>query len=110
MTKLTRPLSRSTVKKLDRSFGTPDANRPLVVTLIPGTTEDDGTGRPDMIEFRPLGTRRPEHLTVIDGYRYAMRCRLNRLHLEKASRTKAAKAARNLARRIKAAEKRLTRP
>jgi len=61
-----------------------------------------------MLELRPLGTRRPERIAVLDVYRLALRCRVNLLVLEKARARKAAKAERLASQRQARAEKRLT--
>ena len=102
MTTLTKPVSRVTPGKLDGTFG-PDRNKRVVITLIPG----DGENRPDMLELRPERTRRPEQVAVIDCYRFALRCRVNRQVLEKARERKSRKAARLAALRVQRAEKRL---
>lgn len=66
MTDLHKPVYRVTTGALDGSFG-PDRGRRLVAGLAPG----------DLIELRPQGTRRTERLSLLDVYRYAVRCRLN---------------------------------
>jgi hypothetical protein len=95
------PVKRITVLLLDGAFG-PDEGRRIVVSFIPGKP-----GVADLLELRPLGTRRPERLAVLDVYRYAIRCRVNRELLEKARAQKAAKVQRLADRRQAAAERRL---
>lgn len=102
MTPLRKPIHRITQATLDGSFG-PDRNRRLVVTLIPGHD-----GQPDLIELRPLGTRRPERGAALDIYRFLIRSRANADHLAKARARKERKAARLAALRQARAEKRLT--
>lgn len=63
------PVKRVSVEPLDGSFG-PDRGRRIVVAFVPGWP-----GIADRLELRPLGTRRPESLAVVDLYRYALRCR-----------------------------------
>jgi hypothetical protein len=97
MTKLNKPVARISDVQLDGSFG-PDRNRRIVVTIHPNGT----------LELRPERTRRSETIHLLDAYRFALRCRVNRITLEKA-RTKKAKRAERLARaRQERAEKRLT--
>lgn len=74
MTTLTKPIHRITSAKLDGTFGV-DRNRRIVVTLVPG----DGREVPDLFELRPLRTRRPERVAVMDVYRWALQ---NRVRLE----------------------------
>jgi hypothetical protein len=100
VTSLNKVLHRVTRSTLDGSFG-PDRNRRIVVTLTPGD--------PDLIELRPLGTRRSEKGAVLDVYRYLLRCRVNAGVLEKARARKAAKAVRLAAARQSRAEARLLR-
>lgn len=98
------PVKRVTVEPLDGQFG-PDRGRRVVVAFIPGKD-----GVPDMLELRPLGTRRAESLAVMDVYRYALRCRVNRDLLERARQRKARKALRLAQARQARAEKRLLQP
>lgn len=96
MTKLNTPVRRVSDATLDGSFG-PDRNRRIVVTLHPNGT----------IELRPERTRRSEIIHLLDAYRYALRCRVNRVTLEKARDKKARKAVRLARQRQERAEKRL---
>jgi len=82
---------------LDGSFG-PDRDKKIIVTLHP-----DGR-----LELRPERTQRTETIHLVDVYRYALRCRVNRDLLEKARLKKEKKAIRLAAERQKRAEKRLT--
>lgn len=103
MTRLTKPVARVTNSRLSAQYG-PDSDRPVVVRLIPG----EGTReRPDMLELRPLGTRRPELLDVRDAYRIALQGRANREHLSKAREAKERKAARLAAQRQQRFERRM---
>lgn len=104
MTPLKKPVSRRINGALDGSFG-PDSDKRIVVTLLPG----DGAKIHDLLELRPERTRRAERIAVIDVYRYAIRCRVNRELLERARNRKAKHAAELAARRLASAEKRLTR-
>ena len=101
----TSKVKRLTRGSLDGSFG-PDRNKRLVLTYIPG----DGDKVADLLELKPIRTRRPERIAVLDVYRYALRCRVNLELLTKARAAKERKAARLASERIKRAEKRLTRP
>lgn len=92
-------LTRTLAATLDGSFG-PDRDKRIVITLHP-----DGR-----IELRPERTRRSETLHVLDAYRFAMRCRVNRSVLEKARLAKERRAIRLAAQRQDRAEKRLLRP
>ena len=89
------PVSRVTKDALGHNFGS-DKRKRLVVTLRAG----------DVIEMRPERTGRVYSLKAVDVYRYMIRSAANLVALEKARNKKAAKAARNAARRIKAAEAR----
>jgi hypothetical protein len=89
-------ITRKTRATLDRTFG-PDHDKAIIVTLHP-----DGR-----IELRPERTRRSETLSLIDVYRYAIRCRVGRGQLEKARERKARKAERLARQRQERAEKRL---
>lgn len=86
MTALNKPIRRVTKTALDKTYGC-DSDRRVVVTLIPG----NGNDVPDLIELRPERTRRSEAIALMDVYRYAMRCRINKQLLEKARAKKAAK-------------------
>jgi len=101
MTTLNSPVTRRLIKPLDGTFCR-DAGATIVATLLPGTDTV-----PDMIEIRPLRSRRPERLALCDVYRLALRARVSREVLERARETKAQKAAKRIARKIKAAERRL---
>jgi hypothetical protein len=68
VTELLKPVYRVTVGALDGSFG-PDRGRRLVAGFAPG----------DLIEIRPQGTRRTERVSLLDVYRYAVRCRIGSL-------------------------------
>lgn len=95
------PVKRVSVETLDGSFG-PDRGRRIVVAFVPGKP-----GVLDRLEFRPHGTRRAESLTVIDCYRWALRCRVGREQLERARQRKARKAERLARLRQQRAERRL---
>lgn len=97
-------VKRVTAGSLDGSFG-PDAGRRVIVGFIPGDGKPGGI--PDVLELRPLRTRRAERLAVIDIYRYALRCRVNRELLEKARDKKSRKAERLARARQERAERRL---
>lgn len=88
MTKLHKKLTRVGQAPLGFSFGS-DRGKRIVVSLLPG----NGSDVDDMIELRPERTQRAETLRVSDIYRYAIQCRLNRAHLEKAREKKAKKDA-----------------
>lgn len=103
MTPLRKPVTRSTAAELDGHFG-PDRGKRLVVTLIPGRP-----GAPDMIELRPLGTRRAERIAVMDVYQYALRSRVARDMLVKARAVKARRAEAREKRRLDAQTRRLAR-
>lgn len=101
MTPLSKPISRKTNTKLDGSFG-PDRDKHIVVKLVPG----DGKEIPDLLELRPIRTQRVERVAVMDVYRWAMRCRVNRELLEKARARKEVKAQQRASRRLDAQERR----
>jgi predicted component of type VI protein secretion system len=96
------PIVRRGTEALGYAFG-PDRNRRLVISL-------QAIGDEDYIRLRPHGTRRSELVRLIDVYRFALRCRVNRELLEKARAKKEKKAAQRAARRIDRAHKRLFRP
>lgn len=105
MTRLTRAVRRLTVGALSGQFG-PDANRRMVVSIVPG----DGRELPDMIHIKPMGRfakLATERISIMDAYRIAMRNRVNLEVLTKARTTKAAKALKRESRRIKAQERKL---
>lgn len=102
MTKLKKPIARVTQTALDASFG-PDRNRPIVITITPGNGKDVQ----DTFTLRPHGTRRAEVIAVIDCYRFALRCRVNKEVLERARQKKALKQAKRERESIKRAERRL---
>jgi hypothetical protein len=83
MTPLTKPCRRVTRGALDWHFGK-DSGRRLVAELAPG----------DLLTLRPLGTRRPETVSLFDVHAWAIRCRVNHALLEKARAAKATKARR----------------
>jgi hypothetical protein len=99
---ITSKVRRLTLGALDGSFG-PDRDKRLVVAFVPG----DGDKIPDMLEIRPIRTRRTERIAVVDVYRYAIRCRVNLGVLAKARAKKEAKAQRLANERIARREKRL---
>jgi hypothetical protein len=88
MTELKKKVSRVARKPLGHGFGS-DHRRPLVCAFIPG----NGADVDDLLELRPHGTRRPELIALVDVYRFAIRCRVGRLQLEKARAKKAKKEA-----------------
>lgn len=77
MTNLDKPISRRTRSYLGGNYGL-DRNRRLVATLEPG----------DLITLRPEGTRRSESVSLLDVYHFAIRCKTNRINLEKARKRK----------------------
>jgi hypothetical protein len=81
MTPLNKPCRRITRGALDKAFGA-DCGRRLVAELAPG----------DLLIIRPLGTRRPETVELLDVYIWAIKCRVNLARLEKAREAKARKA------------------
>jgi hypothetical protein len=97
----TSKVRRMTVGQLPGYFG-PDSGRRIIITIVPG----QGTV-PDMLVLRPFRTRRPESVSVIDVYRYALQCRANLEFLEKAREKKARKAARLASQRQERAERKL---
>ena len=105
MTILNKPYHRVTRGALPASFGS-DRDRRIVVTLLPGNGDDV----PDLLELRPQGTRRPERLALIDVYHFAIRCRVNRTHLERAREKKLKKQASREQAAIARTERRLARP
>jgi hypothetical protein len=86
MTTLRKPVHRVAPQPLSAFYG-PDSGKRIVVSLTPGNGGDVA----DLITLRPERTRRAEVIAVVDVYRYAMACRLNRGNLEKARAKKAAK-------------------
>lgn len=97
-------VKRVTVKALDGTFG-PDRDKPLVVTFLPA----NGEQKHDLLEIKPLRARgfRAERIAVLDVYRYALRCRVNRELLEKARARKSKIAERRANARLARAEKKL---
>lgn len=96
MTPLHKPVTRRTIGALDGSFG-PDRGKRLVSTLDRG----------DLITIRPERSRRAEQVSLFDVYRFAIRCRVNRAHLEKARIKKEKLAAVRVARKIAATDRRI---
>jgi len=92
-------LTRKTTVELDGSFGS-DRGHAIILTVHP-----DGR-----LELRPERTRRAETIHLLDVYRFAIRCRVNRGQLEKARLAKEKRAIRLAAQRRERAEKRLLRP
>lgn len=92
---------RVTRKTLDGSHG-PDRGRRIIITFIPGNDRVE-----DMLALKPERTRRVEHITIADIYRYAIRCRVQRRLLEKARERKAKKAERLARERRVRAERKL---
>lgn len=82
--------------ELDGSFGA-DRGRRIIVTVHPN----------GILELRPEKTRRAEQVHMLDVYRFAVRCRVNRGQLEKARAKKDARATRLARARQERAEKRL---
>lgn len=93
---LSKPVYRETVGDLDGSFGK-YRGRKIIAGLSVG----------DILIFRPKGTRQIETLSIMDAYRFAIRCRVNLVTLEKARASKERKAVRLAAIRQQRAEKRL---
>ena len=89
-------ITRKVDVELDGSFG-PDRGKKIVLTILPN----------GILELRPEKTRRAEQVHMLDVYRYAVRCRVNRGQLEKARAKKDARATRLAAQRQQRAEKRL---
>jgi len=77
VTPLEKPVRRITRGALDRFHGC-DAGRRLVASLEPG----------DVLTLRPLGTRRPESVSLLDVYTWAIKCRVNAERLEQARERK----------------------
>jgi hypothetical protein len=98
----TSKVKRVTAGALPGYYG-PDEGRRLVVTFIPG----DGRQIKDLLEIRPHGTRRPERITVLDVYRFALQCRVNAAQLDRARAAKARKAERLARQRQERAERRM---
>ncbi len=97
-----KPVKRfKTICPLDGSFCT-DRNKRIVVAFHPGRD-----GIPDTLELKPERTKRAETITVQDVYRYAMKCRVNRVVLEKARAKKDRKQERLARERLIRAERRL---
>lgn len=72
MTTLSKSVRRSTIGSLDGTYGK-DRDKRLIVSLEQG----------DLISLRPAKTQRPETVSLFDVYRYAMRCRLNKIQADK---------------------------
>lgn len=92
------PVKVRTVETLGHSFGC-DHNKRLVITCH----------SQDLIGLRPERTQREVKIKAVDVYRYVLKCLCNFELLERARASKARKARRLAARRLQAAEKRLTR-
>lgn len=96
MTPLEKPVRRVTRGALAKFWG-PDSGRRLVASLEAG----------DLLVLRPLGTRRPETMSLFDCYRIAAFARINAAQLEKARERKKelviARARSRLRRSIRAA-------
>lgn len=90
------PVCAITREGLNGAYG-PDSGRKLIVTLEAG----------DLISIRPQGTRRAEKVSAFDVYRFAIRCKVNLITLEKARDRKAKKAERLASERVARADKRL---
>jgi hypothetical protein len=100
----TSKVKRVTAGALDGSFG-PDSDRRIVLTFIPGDGKPNGIK--DVLQLRPLRTRRAETIAVIDVYRFALRSRVNQEVLAKAREKKERKQIRLARARQERAEKRL---
>lgn len=86
MTPLDKParsVTRLTLGTLGGCHGK-DKHRRLAVTL----------GYGDTVTIRPHGTRRSETVAIIDIYSWAIRCRANKLTMERLRERKAKKAER----------------
>jgi hypothetical protein len=105
MTILNKPVTRATLGTLGYSFG-PDRNRRIIVTLTPG----NGNDVEDLIVLRPQRTKRAEALPIEAVYRYAIQCRVNRTHLEKARAKKEKKKLQRERARIARVDKALAIP
>ena len=79
----------------------------MMIVSIYALFDAQKPGVQDRLELRPLGTRRAESVTVLDVYRWALRCRACRQDLERARAAKARIAQRLADRRQAAAERRL---
>ena len=99
MTKLTKPLYRETIAVLDGSFGK-YRGRALIAGMSVG----------DVMLIRPKGTQQTETVSILDVYRFAIRCRCNRAYLEKARQRKERVAARRLAAKIKREDNKFKQP
>lgn len=71
--KPSRSVARVTAEALGYGHGA-DKHRKLVARLAYG----------DLLELRPLGTRRAITVRLVDVYSYALRCAVNRARLEMA--------------------------
>ena len=83
MTSLDKPsrsVTRLTVEELGGHHGK-DKHRKLVCTLAFG----------DVLIIRPQGTQRPKTIALTDVYSYAIRCEVNKAHMEKLREKKAKK-------------------
>lgn len=84
MTPLTKPVTRKSSTPAGR-YGK-DLNRRIAITLLPAA---DG----DMIELRPLKTRRGRRILVGDLWSFMIRCEANKIQNEKTAARKAKRAA-----------------
>jgi hypothetical protein len=101
LTPMTQPIYLRTNAQLNGTFG-PDRNKAIIVKIVPGTETV-----PDVLELRPERSRRVERIAIIDVYRFAIRSRVNREHLELARVRKEKKAIRLAAQRQQRAERKL---
>lgn len=88
-------ITRVSHAELDGTFG-PDRGKRLVWTILPN----------GVLEIRPERTRRAETVSLVDVYRYAIHCRVNRARLEKARERKSKLAEQRARRRLDSAERR----
>lgn len=84
MTPLNKPVTRKTGTRAS-TYGA-DAKRLIAVTLIPGGQSDD------LIELRPLRTKRPRCITVRDLWSYLERCAADKAWSDRMLKKKVAKA------------------
>jgi len=105
MTTLGKKISRVSRTSLDAMFG-PDRGRRLVCAFIPG----NGNDVEDLLELRPERTRRAELVALVDVYRWAIRCRVNRQIMERLREKKAKKQVQRERQAIARADKRISKP
>lgn len=98
-TKLTNPVKRETIGTLDGSFGC-DRGKNLIAIMSVG----------DVLVIKPKRSQRQETISLFDVYRYAIRCRVNKEHMEKMRNKKQAKAVKRLAAKIRREDRKFKKP